>query len=283
MADRFTIFKGQVAPDLREIVTLAGVPVVFVGGDTVKLQGRLTGTTGPLKIDAAADIEVPATGQVHYGWSAGDTDTAGTLLLWWLITHGGETQSTPAFTVPVIDQTTADPSLGTYASPLDVKALAGFLSTAWTQSSDVSDRDLSTFLAFACGDIDVALAIAGAALPLTDPVPIAALRPLAADGALVRALDATWPKSLPSGALELRTNALARFAAGLRALEDGTSSVIELIQQGGGAIAGVASSLWTDEAAYGLYGWVNGIWYGSLDPADYNPNLAPTFARADVL
>lgn len=285
MADRFVIFKGQVGPDLREIVTLGGVPVVFTGGDSVKLQGYLSGQSpSPLKIDAAGDIEVPATGQVHYAWAAGDTDTAGSLILWWLITRGGETQSSPVFVVPVIDQRIDDPgTMGVYASVLDVKALGGFLSDAWTQSSPVSERDLETFLALASGDIDVALAVAGATLPLTDPLPIAALRSLAADGALVRALDATWPKSLPAGALEIRTNAIKRFEDALRALEDGSSSIIAIIEQSQGAISGVASSLWTSEPAYGLYGWVNGVWIGSTDPADWNPNLAPNVARADVL
>lgn len=279
------MYKGQVGPDLREIVTLGGVPVVFSGGDTVKLQGYLSGEdSSPLKIDAAGDIENTATGQVHYAWAAGDTDTAGSLVLWWLVTRGGETQSTPVFVVPVVDQSLEDPgAMGVYASVLDVKALAGFLSDAWTQTSPVSERSIETFLALASGDIDVALAVAGATLPLLDPLPIAALRSLAADGALVRALDATWPKQLPAGALEIRTNAIKRFEDALRALEDGSSGIIALIEQSAAAISGVASSLWTSEPAYGLYGWVNGVWVGSMDPADWNPNLAPNVARADVL
>lgn len=285
MADRFVIFKDQIAPDLREIVTLGGEPAVFQPADTVKLQGYLSGEdSSPLKIDAAADVENMLTGQVHYGWQAGDTDEAGTLLLWWLITRGGEEQSTPVFAVPVLDATLEDPgTMGVYASVSDVKALAGFLSNAWTQASDVSERDIETFLALASGDIDVALTVAGATLPLTEPVTLAALRSLAADGALVRALDATWPKALPAGALEIRTNAIERFRDALKALEDGSSSIIAIIEQSQGAISGVASSLWIAEPAYGLYGWVGGVWMGSLDPADYNPNMAPNVARADVL
>jgi len=282
MADVFTMFRGQTSPDLREIVTLNGEPVdLTVGSPTVKLQGYLSGhDPSPLKIDAAAGIDDAANGVVRYAWAAGDTDTAGVLVLWWLVTQGGEPQSTPAFVVPVLDQATLDPgSATTYASVLDVKALAGVLSRAWTPTSTPSESDLRVYLELAAGDIDVALSLAGAALPLVDPLTIAALRSLSADGALVRAIDATWPRDQTGQIMALRADALARWTLGIKALEDGTSPIVDLIASDSGD---QASSLWTSEPEYGYCGWWNGTFYLPADPADRNPNLAPTNTRAET-
>jgi len=279
-ADRFTIFKDETSPAIREVVTLEGEPVVFGVGDTVKLQGRMSGSTGPLKIDAAGTVDDPANGIVRYEWAAADTDTAGNLIAWWLLTLGGDDQSTPHFVVPIIDQLAADPGTGVYATVLDVKALGGFLAKAWKQAgTDVSEDDIATYLVLASSDIDLVLAT-HTTLPL-DPTSAAAhgLRSLTADGALLRAINATWPSSLPGQILDARQQAQDRWTAGIEALKDGTHPVLDVLPVDGSAIDREASSLWTADPAYGLSGWCYGY---PTDPLDYNPALRPGTYRDDV-
>lgn len=270
MSERFTIFKGQDRPSLSEYITLNGEPVSFGPSDTATLQGRLSGVPGALKIDASAVIENPATGLVRYDWQLSDTDTAGLLLLWWELVVAGETQSSPAFVVPVIDQVAHDPGVGVYASVLDVKALAGFLSDAWTQISETDEADIGVFLAMTSGEIDAILLSLGATLPLdVGSAPAAALRSLTADGALVRALGATWPTNPPAGVLELRSDARARYTAGIAGLLNRTHpAALALAQATANSVGG---SLWTEEPSYGRWGY--------REPMDWDPALAPSFRR----
>lgn len=283
-ADRFTIYRNETGPSLKQVVTLEGEPVVFGVGDSVKLQARLSGTTGPLKINANAAIDDAPNGVVRYDWSAGDTDTAGLLIAWWLLTLSGEAQSSPAVVVPILDHASTDPGVGIYAAVLDVKALGGFLSDAWQESGTVvTEADLATFIVLASSDVDVILASAGIALPLTSLVAVAGLRGLVADGALVLAINATWPNDPPGQALAARTAANDRWMAGLEGLRNGTHSVLDLLEQDAGNIDRSASSLWQAEPQYGLYGWYRGVFIGAIDPDDLNPNLAPQSRRGDVL
>lgn len=272
---RFTIFKGETGPSLSEQLLSDGEPVVLGGADTVRLRGRLSGADpSPLLIDALAVIEEGSTGQVRYDWQVADTATAGNLIAWWFITVGGREESTPAFVIPIIDQAAVDQGEGIYADVLDVKALAGFLSKAWDPTSDTSESDIRVFLAMTSGEIDAVIASRGAVLPL-DPLGAVALalRSLTADGALVRALGATWPNDAPEGVTELRRDARSRYAAGLAALAAGTHPASL-------ALAGVAatsqgSTLELDDPQYGIC--------DHWDPADYNPSVGPAIHRGQKL
>lgn len=275
MSDRFTIFAGETEPSLKEQILVSGESVVFSGGDTAKLRGRLSGApTDDLLIDAAAVIEDPALGYVRYDWATGDTAAPGLLIAWWYLTISGNAQSTPAFVIPIIDQALVDPGVGVYASVLDVKALAGFLSDAWTPVSTTSDGDLATFLSMTSGEIDAILLSLGAALPL-DPAstPAIALRSLTADGALVRALGATWPTNPPAGVMELRNDARSRYTAGLAELASGTHAAALALAQA--TPSDVGGSLATDDPGYHMY--------GQWEPLDWNRSLAPGVRKGESL
>lgn len=274
MSDRFTVFLGETQPSLKYNVTLDSEDEVLnPPTDTVKLQAYLSGTNpSTLLIDRAGVIEDGPTGLLRYDWQASDTALAGDLVAWWKITVGGNVQSTPAFVVPIIDHATSDPGLGVYASVLDVKALAGFLSDAWTQTSPTSEEDIAAFLAMSSGELDAILLSLGATLPL-DPVgaPALALRSLTADGALVRALGATWPYNAPAGVTELRIDARTRYMNGLAELLRGTHpAALAIVSAAGGSSGG--SSLWEAEPTYGRYGWYP-------DLLDRNPGMAPAVRK----
>lgn len=272
MSDRFLIFRGELRPSLGERLFIDGKVVAFGPGDTVRFQARLSGANpaDPLLIDAPAVIEDADAGDVRYDWAAGQTDMAGLLIAWWLLTLDGEEQSTPAFVIPIVDQAAVDPGVGVYASVLDVKSLAGFLAAAWTPTSATDESDIGVFLAMTSGEIDAILLSLGATLPLnpTSP-PATALRSLTADGALVRALGATWPTDPPAGVLQLRNDARARYTAGIAQLLNRTHPAALAIAQA--TTSSVGGSLWTEEPSYGLW--------GSCEPMDCDPALAPSFRR----
>lgn len=161
-----------------------------------------------------------------------------------------------------------------YANGADVKALAGgFISAAWTTTSPTDDDDIDTFIQMTSGEIDGILASRGAALPLIASDPIAvALRSLTADGALIRALDATWASDAPEGVDQLRKDARARYAAGLAALAAGTHAAALVLATTTTTSAG--STLELDDPGYGLGEW---------DAADWNPSMAPAFHRGQKL
>lgn len=272
--DRFTIFQGETRPSLDEQILIDGEPVVFGVGDTVKLQGRLSGEDPDvLLIDSPAVIEAtPPEGMVRYDWQAGDTAEAGILIAWWHLTISGNEQSTPAFVIPIIDQAAVDPGVGVYASVLDVKALAGFLSDAWTPTSKTSESDIGVFLGMTSGELDAILVSLGATIPLdVAGAPALALRSLTADGALVRALGATWPYNAPAGVAELRTDARTRYMNGLAELLRGTHPAALAIASAAGGSSG-GSSLWETEPEYGRCGWYP-------DLLDRNPGMAPAVRK----
>lgn len=78
--DRLPIAAAALKNPDGSAVNLAGTAVRFIM--------RLAGSTSP-KIAAAATITSASTGGVSYGWTAADTDTAGTFQAEFEVTFGG--------------------------------------------------------------------------------------------------------------------------------------------------------------------------------------------------
>ena len=159
-----------------------------------------------------------------------------------------------------------------YADLNTLLARAGRVAPAWTEETDPDLSDLEVFLANAASEIDAELQARQISLPLAAE-PAAALAGLNADGALIVALEATFPDArggLVSG-MALLEGARARWDSGLAALRDGTHTVVRWLETTTAAGQG-ASSFWDSEAqAYGVYSY----------PSEWeqNPPLAPAVFR----
>jgi hypothetical protein len=75
----YTIKAGDRVPDLAATLTdAAGTPVNLTGNTGVAFRmTSVDSLTGTPAVDAAAVVDTPATGSVHYAWGVGDTDDPG--------------------------------------------------------------------------------------------------------------------------------------------------------------------------------------------------------------
>jgi hypothetical protein len=120
-----------------------------------------------------------------------------------------------------------------YAALGDVQARAGALSGAWTANSKPSTGDITTFLDDVAAEIDAALA--GRGLAITDPASPAgkALKNVNALGALVLALQATYPEgSGPSSASKAIDDARGEFDGLMASIMDGTHPAVRSLEAG---------------------------------------------------
>jgi hypothetical protein len=166
-----------------------------------------------------------------------------------------------------------------YAALGDVQARAGALSGAWTANSKPSTGDITTFLDDVAAEIDAALA--GRGLAITDPASPAgkALKNVNALGALVLALQATYPEgSGPSSASKAIDDARGEFDGLMASIMDGTHPAVRSLEAGTATTR--ATSFWEQEPYYGEFPFDP-----RLDPLspDANPNTAPAFARGQSL
>lgn len=136
--------------------------------------------------------------------------------------------------------------MAAYAGVGDLKARAGRLAAAWTDDSVPSEGDLEQFLEQVAAQIDGGLAAAGVTVPVTDTAAAAALQSLNVDGALILALEATWPgASGPQGVAELLAGARLRYyGVDGRSVNLGVALSLLLTQD----VEAGASDYWTDEA-----------------------------------
>lgn len=88
--------KGDLAPSWTDTITLDGAaPGSEFAGASVKFQARFAGEQS-LAIDGDAVFVSSSAGTVRYDPAAGDVDTEGDLVFWWLVTlTGGKTLRTP--------------------------------------------------------------------------------------------------------------------------------------------------------------------------------------------
>ena len=145
-----------------------------------------------------------------------------------------------------------------YADLAKVKSRAGILADAWgaAGTTTVDDSDLTSYLADASAEIDAAFGTLGIAVPATDPVALAALEPLAADMALLTAIDATWPGGRGGDDVaEMRdrlNRKLERFWTAVADPKRRPAVVTYLLGLLDAEEGSAAGSFWTDEADYGM-------------------------------
>jgi hypothetical protein len=165
-----------------------------------------------------------------------------------------------------------------YASLSDVQARAGALQNAWAVGSKPSTGDIVQMLADVAAEIDAYIGARGLTTPAVGPA-AAALKNVNADGALVLALEATYPEGKgPASASEQIDVVRARYDATMVALADGSHPAVMLLESGN--VASRASSFWENEPLYGIFPFDP-----RLDPLapDANPYTAPTVARGQSL
>lgn len=161
-----------------------------------------------------------------------------------------------------------------YAALADVQARAGALSNAWTAGSKPSTGDITQFTVDIAAEIDGYLGARGLTTPAAGAA-AAALKGVNADGALVLALEATYPEGAgPASASKEIDVARGRYDAAMKELLDGTHAAVVLLEAGN--VNSRASSFWENEPLYGIFPFDP-----RLDPLapDANPNTAPTVAR----
>lgn len=100
--ETITVFQGATSPSLATQITVAG-KVFDLTGYTVRFRMRAWNGSATV-VDAAATIDTPTTGSVHYDWAAGDTANVGGFMGWWHIAAsvGSKNFDTPEFPI-VID------------------------------------------------------------------------------------------------------------------------------------------------------------------------------------
>jgi len=161
-----------------------------------------------------------------------------------------------------------------YAALADVQARAGALSNAWTAGSKPSTADVTQFTVDVAAEIDAYIGARGLSTPAVGPA-AAALKNVNADGALVLALEATYPegKGLASASEQIET-VRARYDKTMEAIMDGAHPAVRLLEAGN--VSSRASSFWENEPLYGIFPFDP-----RLDPLapDANPYTAPTVAR----
>jgi hypothetical protein len=166
-----------------------------------------------------------------------------------------------------------------YAALGDVQARAGALSGRVDGQLEAVDRRHHHVPDDVAAEIDAALA--GRGLAITDPASPAgkALKNVNALGALVLALQATYPEgSGPSSASKAIDDARGEFDGLMASIMDGTHPAVRSLEAGTATTR--ATSFWEQEPYYGEFPFDP-----RLDPLspDANPNTAPAFARGQSL
>lgn len=133
-----------------------------------------------------------------------------------------------------------------YADLASVKARAGALAGGWTDTSRPANDDIEAFIEDVAAELDALIAARGYALPAADSAAALALRGVNADGALVLALEATYPESSgPGAAVKTIDDARARYENARAQIEEGVFSAFALLESGSAAPS--ASSFWQSE------------------------------------
>lgn len=158
-----------------------------------------------------------------------------------------------------------------YADLNLLRARAGRLAGAWTLDTDPDEADLERFLAEASAQLDLELGGQAIETPVTDSNGAKVLSGIAADGALVMALEATWPGGggRPD-VTALRDGAQARWDAALAAIRDGTSALVTFLTTAGGVTAEPAAScFWIQEPFYPYTGLDEDLMFPLTAPGAY--------------
>lgn len=172
-----------------------------------------------------------------------------------------------------------------YAEVQDVKSRAGVLSKAWSANSTPGDGDLEMFAQQVSDEMDARVGAAGFSVPVTDDIALRALVGVAADKALLLAIDATWPGST-GDVKDLRDMILARVQAYDLAMQEGElAALLYLGATSAGAEQGGAANYWTEDAmqyeywdrfATQVYGYPR---WSLTDPFGVPAGQGPRFSR----
>jgi hypothetical protein len=136
-------YKDNRQPPLTGQILTDGLPVNLTGA-TVKLQMRAV-SSATLKVDAAATIDTPASGLVHYDWAALDVDTEGFYVAWWRVTAATQFEDTPEFLVEI---RTHAPIANQYVSVEEMKDTLSLSGEAF------ADQDIARALEAASNVVD---------------------------------------------------------------------------------------------------------------------------------
>lgn len=140
--------------------------------------------------------------------------------------------------------------MAAYADLAAVKARAGVLANSWSAATTPSNTDISGFLDDVAAEIDALLTARGYTPPVAGSAAAKALKGINADGALVLALEATFPEgSGPSSAGKPLDEARARYENAYDALLDGSLPALALLASSGAAPS--ASNFFSNEPEYG--------------------------------
>lgn len=157
-----------------------------------------------------------------------------------------------------------------YSDLAAVKARAGALSNAWTNVSKPSETDIAGFLDDVAAEIDALLEARGLTPPAPGSAAANALRGINADGALLLALEATYPEgSGPSSAGKILDTVRSRYEDAVSALVEGKLAAIALLEAGSAAPS--ASNFFSNEPEYGTV--------TPARPEDRNVWIAPGVGR----
>lgn len=151
-----------------------------------------------------------------------------------------------------------------YADLPAVKGRAGRLSSAWGEHTKPSNTDITGFLTDVAAEIDGLISGRGLSPPEAGSAGALALRGLNADGALLLALEATFPESEgPAAAEDEIRRVRKRYEKGWDALVEGKHAAVTLLESTGAGPS--ASSAWTGRSA------------------EIEPELAPAWRRGQTL
>lgn len=160
-----------------------------------------------------------------------------------------------------------------YAAVAHLKARAGYLAEAWGEQTDVSDADLAIFIQDVAAEIDAAIVGLGVDIPASGSTSAKALVGLNADGALLLALDATFPAGEgPAAATELQRSVRERYNVAMKRLLDGDHPATTVVTSGATGSPS-ASDFWSNEPDYGR---------PEVEPVNPNPALDPAVARGQA-
>lgn len=124
---------GDRSPSLTGTVTVDDGS--DLSGSSAKFQMRLE-TSSTLKVDSAAVVTSAGVGSLtaRYDWAAGDVDTAGDYIGWFLVTlPSGKTQRGPEFSLQMVNFT---------AVQLSARALVGLRETKdWLENNNIDTSD----------------------------------------------------------------------------------------------------------------------------------------------
>jgi hypothetical protein len=163
-----------------------------------------------------------------------------------------------------------------YATVAHVKARAGFLAEAWGEATDVSDADIGIFLGNIADELDAAITGLGQTPPTDGSTAALALVGMNADGALLLALDATFPAGEgPAAATALQESVSKRYEKAWERLLDKKHPATTAPEASGETPE--ESDFWSNNPEYGLPGIVS-----PADPAQPNPAIDPAVVRGQV-